>query len=44
MKIVVIGKGTVGEALTSAISNEGHNVTVIDEDPDIVSSVSLAIL
>ena len=39
MKIVVIGKGTVGDALTSAISNEGHNVTVIDEDPDIVSSV-----
>ncbi len=38
MKIVVIGNGVVGEALISAICEEGHNVTVIDEDSAAVSS------
>lgn len=39
MKIVVIGNGSVGDALVGAICNEGHNVTVIDEDASIVNAV-----
>ncbi len=39
MKVVVIGNGSVGEALIAAICSEGHNVTVIDEDVAVVNSV-----
>jgi trk system potassium uptake protein TrkA len=39
MKIVIIGNGSVGDALVGAICNEGHNVTVIDEDTSIVNEV-----
>ena len=39
MKVVVIGNGSVGEALIEAICSEGHNVTVIDEDVAVVNSV-----
>lgn len=39
MKIVIIGSGSVGETLVGFICREGHNVTVIDEDPDIVDAV-----
>ena len=39
MKIVVIGNGSVGEALIAAICSEGHNVTVVDEDVAVVNSV-----
>lgn len=39
MKIVVIGNGIVGEALISALCEEGHSVTVIDEDAETVASV-----
>ena len=39
MKIVVIGNGSVGDALVASICSEGHNVTVIDESADMVNSV-----
>ena len=39
MKIVIIGNGSVGDALVSAICSEGHNVTVIDENAVMVNSV-----
>ena len=39
MKIVVIGNGSVGDALVGAICSEGHNVTVIDESAAMVNSV-----
>lgn len=39
MQIVVIGNGTVGNALVEAICKEGHNVTVIDESAETVSAV-----
>lgn len=39
MKVVVIGNGSVGDALVSAICSEGHNVTVIDDDLETVNSV-----
>ena len=30
MKMVIIGNGKVGSSLASMLSNEGHDVTVID--------------
>lgn len=39
MNIVIIGSGAVGETLLGFICREGHSVTVIDEDPDIVDEV-----
>ncbi len=39
MKIVVIGNGALGDALISCICNEGHSVTVIDEDTQEVNEV-----
>lgn len=39
MQIVVIGGGDVGEALIIAISKEGHNVTVIDEDTAVIDTI-----
>lgn len=39
MKIVVIGNGSVGDALVGVICAEGHSVTVIDESSEMVNSV-----
>lgn len=39
MNVIIIGDGSVGDALIEFISKEGHNVTVIDIDPDVVNAV-----
>ncbi len=39
MNIVMIGNGTLGDSLIEYISREGHSVTVIDEDNDVVTAV-----
>jgi trk system potassium uptake protein TrkA len=39
MKIVIIGNGSLGDTLISSICDEGHSVTVIDDDADEVNSV-----
>lgn len=39
MKVIVIGNGSVGDALVGAICSEGHNVTVVDEEHSVVNSV-----
>lgn len=39
MQIVVIGNGAVGNALVEAVCKEGHNVTVIDDNADEITSV-----
>ncbi len=39
MQIVIIGDGSLGDSLIEFISREDHNVTVIDEDIDLVNSV-----
>lgn len=39
MQIVVIGNGSLGDSLIEFISREGHNITVIDEDADVVNAV-----
>ncbi len=37
MHIIIAGCGKVGELLTSYISKEGHDVVVIDIDPEIIN-------
>lgn len=39
MKIVVVGSGKVGLALVKYLSEEGHDVTVIDNDRQVVDNV-----
>ncbi len=39
MKIVVIGNGKVGHTIIRHLCNEGHNVVVIDNDPDEIEQI-----
>ncbi len=39
MKIVVIGNGKVGHTIIKHICNEGHDVIVVDNDPDAIERV-----
>lgn len=39
MKIIIVGVGKVGETLTQFLSEEGHDIIVIDIDPFFVESV-----
>ena len=39
MNVIIVGNGSVGENLINFISEEGHSVTVIDDDADEVSKV-----
>ena len=32
MDIIIVGCGTVGSAICSQLSHEGHNITVVDSD------------
>lgn len=36
MNILIVGCGKAGRILTETLCNEGHNITVMDTDPDIV--------
>ncbi|MBQ7678629.1 MAG: Trk system potassium transporter TrkA [Butyrivibrio sp.] len=38
MRIIIVGCGTVGTALVLQLSAEGHDITVIDERPEVVRS------
>ena len=38
MNIMIAGDGKVGSLLTRQLSNEGHNITVIDCDADVLQS------
>ena len=40
MKIIVIGCGKVGSALARQLSEEGHDVSVIDRNPEVVNEVT----
>lgn len=40
MKIVIVGCGNVGSALTEQLSSEGHNITVIDEKESLVKDIT----
>ncbi len=39
MNIIIAGCGKVGEALTQELSSEGHDVKVIDRNPEVVDLV-----
>ncbi len=39
MKIVVIGSGKVGHTIIQHICSEGHEVTVVDNDPDVIDQL-----
>ncbi|MSS78069.1 Trk system potassium transporter TrkA [Anaerococcus sp. AGMB00486] len=36
MNIIIVGAGKVGSYLTSQLSDEGHNILVIDKDQDVL--------
>ena len=40
MKIVIAGCGEVGKSVAASLSAEGHDITVIDRNPEIIASVS----
>ncbi len=40
MKIIIVGCGNVGSAIAEQLSYEGHNITVVDVNEKLVSSVS----
>lgn len=39
MKILIAGGGKIGTSLTEQLSNEGHEITVIDNDPDVLETL-----
>lgn len=39
MKIIIIGCGKIGYALAYSLSNEGHDITVIDNNPKAIDRV-----
>lgn len=40
MNIIIVGCGKVGCALASQLNNEGHNVTVVDQNADKVKTIA----
>lgn len=39
MKIVIIGLGTIGRTILKSLSNEGHTITIIDENKDKIETL-----
>ena len=42
MQITVIGCGKVGKALIAQLSSEGHNITAVDINAELVREVAIA--
>ncbi len=40
MNIIIIGGGRIGITLVSSLVAEGHDVTVLDTDPDVISEIT----
>ena len=40
MKIVIIGGGKVGGTIAQQLTREGHNITVVDSDPQVTDRIS----
>ena len=36
LKIIIVGCGKVGVAILKQLANEGHDITIIDKDPQKV--------
>ncbi len=40
MKIIIAGAGKVGRTVAALLAEEGHDVTIIDQDPDTIQALS----
>ena len=40
MKIVIVGVGSVGSAICSQLAGEGHDITLVDTDGDVLSAIT----
>lgn len=40
MKIIIAGGGKVGTSVAKTLSAEGHDITVIDRDPEVIERIS----
>ncbi len=40
MNILIVGCGKIGATLLASLVNEGHNVTALDSDPDVLSELT----
>lgn len=40
LNIIIVGGGNVGATITEQLSREGHHITVVDRDPEIVKYIS----
>ena len=40
MKIIIAGAGKVGSAVARMLAGEGHDITVIDRDPETIGHIS----
>lgn len=40
MKIIIAGAGKIGHSVAEILSEEGHDITVIDRDPEIINLLS----
>ena len=40
MKIIIAGAGKIGHSVARILSEEGHDITIIDRDPDIIQLLS----
>ena len=39
MKIVIIGLGSIGRTILKSLSGEGHTITIIDEDKNLIENL-----
>ena len=39
MKIIIIGLGSIGKAILKNLSGEGHTITIIDENKDLIENL-----
>ena len=40
MKIIIAGAGKIGRSVAAILAEEGHDITVIDHDPETISAIS----
>ena len=40
MKIIIVGGGKVGHQIGKKLTNEKHDVVIIDDDPDVLARIS----
>jgi trk system potassium uptake protein TrkA len=40
MKIIIAGAGKVGHSVAALLAREGHDITIIDRDPDTIQALS----